>query len=127
SSSEISKQLNKKVETKIVVSRVPKPPEIERLKSRCCELFDVSGTKLFFLFSCRNLEEEEFVAMLDTQKEESLVAGYTQLFQGLDVKVAQTSIREKIEQTEKGLLSCTPSEAEARIREMVALYPDPEV
>ena len=125
--SEIAKQLNKKVETKIVVTRLPKPSEIDKEKTRCCKLFDVDETKLFFLFSCRNLEQEEFVAMLDTQKEEGLVASYIQLFQGLDVKVAQTSIREKIEQAEKGLLSCSPAEAEARIREMVALYPDPEV
>jgi hypothetical protein len=125
--SEIAMQLSKKVETKIVVSRVPKPPEIDKEKSRCCRLFEVDETSLFFLFSCRNLEQEEFVAMLDTQKEEGLVANYIQLFQGLDVKVAQTSIREKIEQAERGLLSCSPSDAEARIREMVALYPDPEV
>lgn len=125
--SEISKQLNKRVDTKIVVCRVPRPSDITKLKARCCELFDVHETKLFFLFSCRDLEQEEFVAMLDTQKEEGLVSGYVQLFQGLDVEVAQTSIREKIEQAEKGLLSCAPSEAEARIRELVALYPDPEV
>ena len=127
SGSEIAKQLDKEVETKIVVSRVPKPPEIDKLKARCCKLFEVHEAKLFFLFSSRDLEGEEFVAMLDTQKEEDLVANYIQLFQGLDIKVAQTSIREKIEQTERGLLSCSPSDAEARIREMVALYPDPEV
>jgi MinD-like ATPase involved in chromosome partitioning or flagellar assembly len=127
SESEIANQLKKKVETKIVVSRVPKHQDIDKLKARCCKLFDVHESKLFFLFSCRDLEQEEFVAMLDTQKEEGLVASYIQLFQGLDVKVAQTSIREKIEQAEKGLLSCSPSDAEARIREMVALYPDPEV
>jgi MinD-like ATPase involved in chromosome partitioning or flagellar assembly len=125
--SEIANQLKKKVETKIVVSRVPKHQDIDKLKTRCCNLFDVQESKLFFLFSCRDLEQEEFVAMLDTQKEEGLVASYIQLFQGLDVKVAQTSIREKIEHAEKGLLSCSPVEAEARIREMVALYPDPEV
>ncbi len=127
SESEIAKRLNKKVETKIVVSRVPKSSEIDKLKARCCRLFEVDETKLFFLFSCRSLELEEFVAMIDTQKEESLVASYIQLFQGLDVEVAQESIREEIERTEKGLLSYSPAEAEARIREMVTLYPHPEV
>jgi hypothetical protein len=65
--------------------------------------------------------------MLDTQKEESLIASYMQLFQGLDLEVAQESIKEEIERTEKGLLSCSPDEAEVRIREMVALFPHPEV
>src|SRR5262249_50787864 len=50
-----------------------------------------------------------------------------QLFQGLNVELAQRNIREEIERTEKGLLSCTVEEADARIREMVALYPHPDV
>jgi MinD-like ATPase involved in chromosome partitioning or flagellar assembly len=126
--SEIAKKLNKPVETKIVVSRVPKPPrDIDKLKAQCCEKFDVDETKLFFLFSCPSLETEEFVAMLDTQKEESLNASYIKLFQGLDVDIARESIKEEIERTEKGLLSCSASEAEIRIREMVALFPVPEV
>ena len=126
--SEIARQLNKQVETKIVVSRVPKPSrDLDKLKAECCKKFDVDETKLFFLFSCPGLEREEFVAMLDTQKEESLVASYMQLFQGLDVEVAQESIKEEIERTEKGLLSCSADEAEVRIREMVTLFPHPEV
>lgn len=126
--SEIAKKLNKPVETKIVVSRVPKPArDVDKLKAHCCKEFDVDETKLFFLFSCPSLETEEFVAMLDTQKEESLNASYIKLFQGLDVEVAHESIQEEIERTEKGLLSCSASEAESRIREMVALFPVPEV
>jgi MinD-like ATPase involved in chromosome partitioning or flagellar assembly len=125
--SEISKIFNKEVETKVVVSHVPKPRDIEKLKARCCELFDVEDTRLFFLFSCPGLEQEEFVAMLDTGKEDTLVANYIQLFQGLDVQIAQESIGKEIARTEQGLLSCAPSEAEARIREMVVLYPHPEV
>ncbi len=127
SESEIAKRLHKKVETKIVVCRLPRPSEIDKLKASCCKKFEVDETSLFFLFSCPSLEQEEFVAMLDTQKEDGLVASYIQLFQGLDVQVAQESIREQIERAEKGLLSCSKEEAEARIREMVALYPDREV
>ena len=127
SASEISKQLDKRVETKIVVSRVPRPQEIDKLKAQCCEWFEVDETKLFFLFSSSNLEQEEFIAMLDPQKDEGLFANYMQLFQGLDVEVAQESIREQIERAERGLLSCSKEEAEARIRELVALYPHPEV
>src|SRR5262249_12634092 len=52
SASEIAMRLSKNVETKIVVSRVPKPSDIDKEKARCCRLFDVDETKLFFLFSC---------------------------------------------------------------------------
>jgi MinD-like ATPase involved in chromosome partitioning or flagellar assembly len=127
--SEISKQLKKTVETKIVVCRVPNPGarDIDKLKAQCCKKFDVDETRLFFLFSCAGLEQDEFVAMMDTRKEESLVSNYVKLFQGLNVEVAYKTIREEIERTERGLLSCTTEEADARIREMVALYPDAEV
>jgi MinD-like ATPase involved in chromosome partitioning or flagellar assembly len=130
SDSDVSKSLNKKVETKIVVSRVPKPSENERidtLKARCRRMFEVDESRLFFLFSCRELEREEFVAMLDTSKENGLVASYMQLFRGLDVDVAEKSIQEEIQKTEAGLLSYAPEEAESRIRELVALYPHPDV
>jgi len=129
--SPIAKTLNRVVETKIVVSRVPKPAHIEELKERCCKEFEIEDTKLFFLFSCEGLEREEFVAMLDTSREESLVSNYIQLFRGLDVEIAEESIREEIERTERGLLSYSAEEGEAkgeaRIREMVALFPHPEV
>lgn len=125
--SEIARDLHSGVETKVVVSRVPKPSDVESLKRQCCEMFEIEETKLFFLFSCPGLEREEFVAMLNTAREDSLVASYIQLFQGLDVELAQESIKAEIERTESGLLSCSPEDAEARIREMVALYPHPEV
>jgi len=71
--SEISRKLDKKeVEMKIVVSRVPKPREIDKMKAKCCKKFDVDDANLFFLFSCPELEREEFVAMLDTEKEDGL-------------------------------------------------------
>ncbi len=111
--SEVAKGLNKEIETKIVVCRVPKPPDVDKLKKHCCKNFDVDESRLFFLFSCAGLEREEFVAMLDMQREESLIASYIQLFQGLDVEVAQESIRAEIERTERGLLSCLPAEAES--------------
>jgi len=126
--SEIARSLNKEVETKIVVCRVPKPKgDIDKLKARYCKAFDVEETKLFFLFSCPGLERDEFVAMLDTSKEDTLVANYIQLFQGLDVEIAQESIAKEIARAEQGILSCPKHEAETRIREMIALYPHPEV
>jgi MinD-like ATPase involved in chromosome partitioning or flagellar assembly len=125
--SRIAKSLDKEVETKVVVCRVPKPKDIDKLKVHCCKQFGVDETRLFFLFSCPGLEREEFVAMCDTSKEDTLVANYIQLFHGLDVEIAQESIGREIASAERGILSCPPKEVEARIREMVALYPHPEV
>ncbi|WP_372723892.1 KGGVGR-motif variant AAA ATPase [Novipirellula sp.] len=128
SQSEIAKQLDKKVETKVVVSRIPRPRgSVDQLKTKCAELFEVDESQIFFLFSCSDLEREEFVAMLNTDKSDALVAGYIQLFQGLNVEVADESIKKEIERTERGLLSVRAPEAHARIRELAALYPHPEV
>ena len=125
--SEIARSLSKEVETKVVVCRVPKPKDIDRLKAHCCKMFDVDETNLFFLFSCPGLEREEFVAMRDASKEDTLVANYIQLFQGLDVEIAQENISKEIARAEEGILACPKKDAEARIRELVALYPHPEV
>ena len=126
--SKVAELLDKKVDTKIVVSRTPRPKDIEKRKLQMVEKFDVDPNNLFFLFSCPELEREEFVAMLETEREERLVASYIQLFQGLDVQVAQESINEEIKRAQSVLLDF-PDEAvaEARIREMVALFPHPEV
>ena len=126
--SKIASHLNKKIDTKIVVGRIPRPRgSLDRLKAKCSEKFEVDESSLFFLFSCSSLEEEEFVAMFNTERESGLVASYIQLFQGLDVKVAQDSIAKEIERTEKGMLSGSPKEVPGKIRELAALYPHPEV
>ena len=126
--SEVSKLLDKKVNTKIVVSRTPRPKDIEKRKLQMVEKFNADPNNLFFLFSCPELEREEFVAMLETEREERLVAGYIQLFRGLDLEAAQQSIREEIGRVDNGLFSrMTKAEAEVKVRDLVALFPDPEV
>ena len=105
--SQIAKSLNKEVETKVIVCRVPKPKDIDRLKAHCCKMFDVDETNCSF-FSRVLVWSAEFVAMRDASKEDTLVANYIQLFQGLDVEIAQESINREIANTERGILSCPP-------------------
>lgn len=125
--STIATALDKSIDVKIVVSRVPKPKDIEAFKQKCCERFDVEQTKLFFLFSCPILEQEEFLAISSPQKDEDLVGNYVRLFYGLDISIADENIRKEIERTTNGLLLVPPEEAEKRILELVALYQHPEV
>jgi hypothetical protein len=106
---------------------VPKPKDIEAFKQKCCERFEVDQAKLFFLFSCSILEQEEFLAISSPQKDEELVSNYVRLFYGLDISIADKNIRQEIERTTNGLLLVTPEEAEKGILELVALYQHPEV
>ena len=125
--SEVAKALEKSIDIKVVVSRVPKLENLENLKQRCCELFDVEATKLFFLFSCPALEQEEFIALAAPQKDEELVASYVRLFYGLNVQLAAENIQAQIERTARSLLSQSPEESQNAIVELVALYPHPDV
>ena len=125
--SEISKRLNKTVETKVVVSRLPKPDDMDKLKANCCESFGVEESKLLFLFSFPALETEEFVAMLETDRDKDLVSNYVQLFQGLAPELATPSIRNEITRATQDVFSCKPEEAAKRVREIAAIYPHPEV
>lgn len=125
--SKIAKALEKSIDIKIVVSRVPKPEDLVTFKERCCEVFDVEETKLFFLFSCPALEQEEFLAISASQIDEELVANYVRLFYGLNLEVADKNIRAEIQQISSNLLLVPPEESEQKILELVALYPHPEV
>ncbi len=125
--SEIAEALGKSIDVKVVVSRVPKPEDLEVFKKRCCELFEVDETKLFFLFSCPTLELEEFLAIAAPNKDDELVAGYVRLFYGLNIELAGESIKAEIERIAHGLLFTSPEEAENGIMELVALYPHSEV
>lgn len=125
--SEIAEALGKSIDVKVVVSRVPKPDNLKAFKERCCEIFEVDETKLFFLFSCPALELEEFLAIANPSREEKLADDYVRLFYGLNIKLANESIQAEIERTSRNLLSILPEEAENRIMELVALYPHPEV
>lgn len=127
--SKIADALGKSIDVKIVVSRVPKPDDLDMYKKYCCELFDIDETKLFFLFSCPALEQEEFLAVSAVDRSEELVSNYVRLFYGLNVKLASEGIQNAIKQIDN-LLS-TPStllkEKEKNILELTALYQHPEV
>lgn len=125
--SEVARELGKTIDVKIVVSRVPKPEDLEALKKRCCELFAIDETKLFFLFSCSALEQEEFLAIATPNKDEELTSGYVRLFYGLNIELASASIQAEIERAARDLLSTSPEESERKILELATLYPHPEV
>ncbi|WP_413174964.1 KGGVGR-motif variant AAA ATPase [Anabaena azotica] len=124
--SKVAKSLGKSVDVKVVVSRVPKPEDLEAFKERCCKLFEIEESKLFFLFSCPDLELEEFLAITNTDKSEELVSNYIRLFYGLKIELADQNIRTEIERTVSSILSVSPQEAEKKILGLVALYPHPE-
>lgn len=125
--SKIAKALEKSIDIKITISRVPKPEDLVTFKERCCELFDVEETKLFFLFSCPSLELEEFLAISAPKIDEELVSNYVRLFYGLNLEVADKNIRAEIEQISSKLLFVPTEESEQKILELVALYPHPQV
>jgi hypothetical protein len=96
------------------VSRVPKPDDLEEFKRKCCKDFEIEETNLFFLFSCPILEEEEFLAITASDKDEELVTNYVRLFYGMKIDFADQNIRAEIKQTTNQILLVTPEEAEKK-------------
>ncbi|CAD5918405.1 ATPase involved in chromosome partitioning-like protein (Modular protein) [Planktothrix tepida] len=125
--SQVAQALDKKIDVKVVVSRVPKPNDISTFKIRCCKRFEVEDNKLFFLFSSSLLEQNEFLALVSSNKDEELLKNYVSLFYGLNIELADKNIREQVENISKSLLSLPPQETEKRILEIAAMYPHPEV
>ncbi|MFN6559734.1 MAG: KGGVGR-motif variant AAA ATPase [Nostoc sp. ChiSLP01] len=127
--SAIAKTLGKSIDVKVVVSRVPKPKkDLDSFKQKCCNIFEIDETKLFFLFSCENLEEEEFLAIAVPESNKELVSNYVRLFYGLNLKLSSENIRAEIEQIGSRLLfSSSVEKSEEDVLELVALYPYPDV
>jgi len=125
--SEIAKELGKLIDVKVVVSRVPKPNDLDSFKKQCCERFDIDDTKLFFLFSSSILEQEEFLAVNTLHKDEELLSNYVRLFYGLNIDLASDEVKNEVEQASRELLKVSPEESEKRILELTALYPHPDV
>jgi len=124
--SKVAKALGKSIDVKVVVSRVPKPEDLEAFKRQACADFETEETKLFFLFSCPSLEREEFLAITQSEKDEELVSNYVRLFYGLDIDLADQNIRSEIEQISSRVLLVPPEESEKKILELAAMYPHPE-
>ena len=124
--SEVAKALDKSVDVKVVVSRVPKPDDLLTLQEQCTELFEIEVTKLFFLFSCPVLEREEFIAIDDLEKDEGLVTDYVRLFHGLDIELASVVIQSAIDETITRLLVDPEEDSRDRILELATLYPHPD-
>ena len=124
--SEVAKTLGKPVDVKVVVSRVPKPDDLPALQGRCAELFEIEATKLFFLFSCPTLEQEEFIAIDNLDRDESLVSDYVRLFRGLDIDLAGVIIQSVINDAASKLLVDSEEESQSRILELATLYPHPD-
>ncbi|MEH2408455.1 KGGVGR-motif variant AAA ATPase [Nostoc sp.] len=126
--SAVAKALGKSIDVKVVVSRVPKPKDLDSFKQRCCQIFETDETKLFFLFSCENLEQEEFLAIADPDSNKELVSNYVRLFYGLNLELSSENIRAEIEQIGSRLLfSSSLEKSEEDVLELVALYPHPDV
>ncbi len=124
--SEVAKTLGKSVDVKVVVSRVPNPDDLLAFQERCTELFDVDNKKVFFLFSCPALEQEEFIAIDNPEKDEDLVTGYVRLFYGLNIELASMGIQDAINDATSKLLVDPERESQDRILELATLYPHPE-
>ena len=111
---------------KVVVSRVPKPDDLLDFQERCTELFDVENEKLFFLFSCPALEQQEFIAIDNPEKDEDLVTGYVRLFYGLNIELASLGIQDAINDATSKLLVDPERDSQDRILELATLYPHPD-
>jgi MinD-like ATPase involved in chromosome partitioning or flagellar assembly len=120
--SKIAKSMGKRVDVKVVVTRVPQPPDIEGFRKRWREAFAVPEERFFVLFSSPLLESNEYLAVNAPTRSGDLTANYIELFQSLKLELAGDRIKAQIDQTTKTLL-LQPERAESVIRSLVALYP----
>jgi len=120
--SEVAKSLGKKIDVKVVVTRVPQPRNVEAFRRRWREKFAVTEERFFVLFSSPLLESSEYLAVNAPTRSGDLTSNYIELFQSLKLDLASDRIKVQIDQTTKSLLQ-QPEQAEGKVRSLVALYP----
>lgn len=125
--SNLAKSLEKEIDVKLVISRIPKPDNLMEFKKKSCEIFQMTEEKVFFLFSCSHLEQEEFLAISNSQKDEELLSNYIRLFYGLNLELADQNIIKEIENMSNKILFLPTEKSEKEILDLVASYPHPEV
>ncbi|MEA5470223.1 tyrosine-protein kinase family protein [Spirulina sp. 06S082] len=125
--SHFAKVIEKEIDVKLVVSRIPKPDNLIEFKSKSCEIFKIPEEKIFFLFSCHHLEQEEFLAISNSEKDEELLNNYIRLFYGLNLELADQNIIKEIEKMSSQILSLPTEKSKKEILEMISIYPHPEV
>ncbi|MBI1927623.1 AAA family ATPase [Candidatus Poribacteria bacterium] len=127
--SEIAKLLGKKIDVEVVVSRVPKPEEgLEEFKEKCSNHLKISPSYLFFLFSSRALEEEEFVVMDgEMKRDEELTQGYLRLFSGMNIDLADTTTQKELGRIGQEFLTKPDMDIEKRLEELAVLLPHLEI
>ncbi|MEM9541931.1 MAG: AAA family ATPase [Cyanobacteria bacterium P01_E01_bin.42] len=125
--SHFAKVLEKEIDIKLVISRIPKPDDLIEFKKKSCATFQILEEKIFFLFSSSHLEQEEFLAISNSEKDEELLNSYIRLFYGLNLELADKNIIQEIEKISSRILSLPVEQSKQEILELVASYPHPEI
>ena len=78
--SKVARALDKAKSIKVVVTRIPRPDDLPATHARLATRLKIDPGALFFLFSSRELETEEFLAFQHPTRDEKLTEAYVMLF-----------------------------------------------
>jgi len=116
------------VELHVVVTRVPRPEDVDAFDRQMRQRFILEVPRLHYLFDDRELATSEYLAMdRSAGKVPSILTDYVQLFATLNPKDTLGYIKERLTSFREGLTVRKDTESRRVIQELLTLFPRAEV
>lgn len=116
------------VELRVVVTRVPRPKDVEAFDRQMKQRFLLEVPRLYYLFADNELATSEYLAMdRSVGKAPSILTDYVELFATLSPKDTLDYIKERLTSFREGLTVRKDTESRRVIQELLTLFPRAEV
>jgi len=116
------------VDLRVVVSRVPRPENLEAFDSSMRERLGIQTDRLYYLFDQRDMSIEEYLA-LDRFGEEhpAILDDYVELFASFEPEATMPYVQKRLGAFREELTRRSQEENDRIIKELVTLFPLPDV
>jgi MinD-like ATPase involved in chromosome partitioning or flagellar assembly len=116
-----------KVDRRVVISRIPRPENLADLERALTERLPIDAPRLYYLFDQRDLSLEEYLALNRFEDHPAILDDYVELFASLGMDASDSYIAKRVQNFRESVTQRSPQQNERVIRELLALFPHPEV
>ena len=123
-----SREGRESVDLRVVVTRVPRPEDIEAFDLQMKQRLNLEIPTLYYLFADSDLAMSEYLAMNRfTEKAPLILTDYVELFATLNPEDSHDYIESRLASFEEGLMSRDETDSQREIQELLNLFPRAEV
>ena len=116
------------LDVRIIVTRIPRPPDLPALDRIMKERLKLPEDRLYYLFEEDNLSLDEYLAVDQFgESRPAILDDYVELFASLHPEVTLPYVAQRLDAFRAGITRRPPAETERLIKELLTLFPVPDV